>query len=276
MMKHLLNDSEFRFNEILFEGRNKNYGAYALRNDANGMLTKAMFVGVSLFATIAAVPLLINAFKATEVVEKPKIFVEGDLSNVDTFEKDPPAAVIPPKAENLTTVESRIPTPVRDSKKETAPATIDESENAIRGFENKKGEDPVIQYVPPVIGSVPGISTVKPVVVDSVKPVNNDPVANPDIDAKFPGGINAFRSKVVQNFDTSDFEGTGDKISTSIVFIVEKDGTVSNIKANGKDTGFNREAEATIKKIKGKWEPAKVNGQPVRSYFTIPISMLFE
>ncbi len=276
MMKHLLNDSELRFNEILFEGRNKKYGAYALRNEADGVLTKSMFVGVALFAAFSVAPLFLTIFKSTDIKEKPKIFVEGNLKNVDQIHKQNPPTILPPKSDNITTVESRIPTPVRDSHKETPPATLAESENAVRGFENKKGDDPIVQYVPPVVSSVPGVVTQNPPAQVVAKPVSNDPVENPDISAKFPGGINAFRNKVVQNFDTSDFAGSGEKISTSIVFIVEKDGSISNIKANGKDSYFNREAESTIKKIKGKWSPAQVNGQPVRSYFTIPISMIFE
>ena len=42
------------------------------------------------------------------------------------------------------------------------------------------------------------------------------------------------------------------------------------------DAAFNKEAEKTIRNIKGKWMPAKLNGKNVRSYFNFPISMQFE
>ena len=50
----------------------------------------------------------------------------------------------------------------------------------------------------------------------------------------------------------------------------------SNIKIIGKNTDFNNEAERTIKSIKTKWTPGKVNGQPVRSRFRFPVTMNFE
>ena len=49
-MKQHNQNQEFRFNEVLFEHRNKEYGAYALRNDSDRILTKALFVGASLMA----------------------------------------------------------------------------------------------------------------------------------------------------------------------------------------------------------------------------------
>ena len=274
-MKHLLPHSEFQLDEILFQDRNKAYGAYVLRSESDRILTKAMFVGVALFAAVAVSPMIANAFKMKEI-EKPPVFVESEFIPIDEIpDVKPPEKVTPPKQIDVKTVDSQVPTPTKNPPKQSAPATIDESKDAVLGFENKAGDKPTVAYVPPVVHTVPGIGDTKPV-IETPKPVSNDPVSNPDIEAKFPGGINAFRNKVVQNFDTTSFEGTGDKLSSSIVFIVEKDGTISNITAKGNDATFNKEAERTIRKIKGKWEPAKMNGQPVRSYFKMPISMLFE
>jgi protein TonB len=62
-----------------------------------------------------------------------------------------------------------------------------------------------------------------------------------------------------------------------VTFIVEKDGTISGLKANGKDVEFNNEAIRTIKNVKGLWKPAKnKQGEAVRSYFKFPITMNFE
>ena len=71
-------------------------------------------------------------------------------------------------------------------------------------------------------------------------------------------------------------DGTGEVAKTTIIFIVEKDGTISEVKATGPNADFNREAIKTIKSVKGKWVPAKLNGENVRSYFKFPISMQFE
>lgn len=65
-------------------------------------------------------------------------------------------------------------------------------------------------------------------------------------------------------------EGT---LKTEISFIVERDGTLTNIKATGPNSDFNREVERTVKSIRNKWMPAKINGEPVKSSYRIPFTM---
>jgi protein TonB len=69
-MKHLHQNQEFRFNEVLFEHRNKKYGAYVLRNESDRILTKALFVGVSLLAAVSITPFVIKAFKTSGPIDK--------------------------------------------------------------------------------------------------------------------------------------------------------------------------------------------------------------
>ncbi|MGC4129452.1 MAG: energy transducer TonB [Bergeyella sp.] len=273
-MKHLLKNTEFQLDEILFQGRNKEYGAYVLRSESELILTKALFAGVALFGAVALTPFILNAFKTDSgIATPPPVVVE--LSDVEKFTETvkPPEIAVPPK-QDVKIVDTRVPEPVRDAKIQTPPATIDDSKDAVRGFENKDGIPPVVEYTPPQLST--GGTNVKTPPTEKVEPVSNEPFVNPEVSADFQGGINAFRNKMMQNFDTSGFEGSGDKITTTVVFIVERDGTISGVKADGADAYFNREAERTIKKIKGKWNPAKVNGQPVRSYFRFPVSMKFE
>lgn len=71
-MKNLFkSDQNNRFNEILFENRNKNYGAYVLRNQEGEILQKSLLIGVALFAATALTPLLINSFSTKTVVTAP-------------------------------------------------------------------------------------------------------------------------------------------------------------------------------------------------------------
>ena len=94
--------------------------------------------------------------------------------------------------------------------------------------------------------------------------------------AEFPGGINAFRNKVSGNFDGSAMNGDEGTVKTEITFVVERDGSITDVKANGKNSDFNSEAVRTIKSIKNKWTPAKINGQSVRYRFRLPLTMNFE
>ena len=88
------------------------------------------------------------------------------------------------------------------------------------------------------------------------------------------GGLNGFRAKVVENFDSEAVQGEG-MLTTTVKFVVETNGTVSQVKATGANPDFNREAERVVRSIKG-WKPAKKGGVNVRSYYSLPLKMKFE
>lgn len=270
-MKNFLNsEKDFRFNEILFENRNKNYGAYVLRNSEANLLTKSLFIGVALFTAVAVSPLIVNSFRKTVVSN------DGSEGFIFTPVELPPdkipvvvkQAVSPKVIEN--TAKSEDPTPTRNAFKETRATPV----SAIGNVRTDTGT--------PVAN--PSGTTASPQIADRtvqadpqpLKPVNDDPVSQVDVEASFGGGINAFRAKVVSNFNAENFEGAGGLIKTTVTFIVEKNGTITGVTAKGPDSKFNKEAETTIKNIKGKWMPAKLNGEAVRSYFNFPISMQFD
>lgn len=271
-MKNFLNtQTEARFNDLLFENRNKEYGAYALRREEGTILLKSLFIGVAFFASLSVVPLIVSAFQTPTIIKETP-GVEIDFTPIDEVPDKAPeiiAPTVPAAPPSVNTYDSRLATPTKDAKVTSEINTVIDND-AIPGIENIVGMPPTTIAPPPVISIV-----VPPIVVKS-KPIDNSPSVVVDVQASFNGGINAFRTKVVQNFNTDHFEGTGDLMKTTVSFIVEKDGTISGIKANGQDAAFNKEAEKTIKNIKGKWAPAQLNGQNVRSYFNFPISMMFE
>ena len=111
-----------------------------------------------------------------------------------------------------------------------------------------------------------------------VKPQVSDTQVYSEVEqlAEFPGGINSFRTKVNNNFDTSVMDGDEGTLKTEITFVVERDGSITDVKASGSNKTFNEEAIRTVKSIKNKWTPAKINGQSVRYRFRMPLTMMFE
>ncbi|MCT2406867.1 energy transducer TonB [Chryseobacterium antibioticum] len=281
-MKHLNQNQEFRFNEVLFEHRNKEYGAYALRNESDRILTKALFVGVSLLAAISITPLVISAFTSEPSfhvpVDGPPVVIK--LKKVDDQQR-PPVEIVKPvqpvAPPNVKQVDTSVPTPKSDA---IEPIKQNKPKDAIPGLiDNLKG-DPVKSdsYLPP-----PPVIGTGPVIKDTPAPapkVDDNHIANKgelSAEAIFPGGLESFRNKVINKFDGSGFDGTGETMRTVVTFVVEKDGTISGIKADGKDAEFNKEAIRTIKSIGGTWKAAKnKQGETVRSYFKFPITMNFE
>lgn len=272
-MKNLLPNKEFQLDEILFENRNKNYGAYVLRNEADRILTKSMLIGIGVFAMIAITPLIMNVFNEPKKTNVSESFPPIDMQIVDQPEK-PPVAVqaVPPVSSQVNTLNSTVPTPTKEPKIEKVMPKHSDYDQAVAGTEEVIGTPPVINYTPSAVQNI----EVKSPEITIPKPVDNSPRTTVDIQADFTGGINAFRNKVVNQFDTSVLDGRGEVVKTTLVFIIEKDGSISEVKATGPDATFNREAIKTIKAVKGKWIPAKVNGENVRSYFNFPISMKFE
>lgn len=281
-MKQHNQNQEFRFNEVLFEHRNKEYGAYVLRNESDRILTKALFIGASLMAAVSITPFVISALKPVETITDggyvlpPPVLIPDDPVA-------PPVKITPVKPEtapNTKTFDSTVPTPsstAQDNvKKDPVP------DDAVAGFKDNFKGDPVAPNTPNVptvtVGTGP-VMTTPPLVISD--PVDKNKIAESGelgVEANFAGGIDSFRNKVMNSFDSSGFESE-EVVKTTVTFIVEMDGTISGVKANGTNADFNNEAMRTIKMIsnKGKWIPAKnKKGEFVRSYFKFPISMKFE
>lgn len=281
-MKHLEHNQEFRLNEILFENRNKAYGAYVLRTESDRILTKAFFIGVGLLAAVSIIPVAISAFRAPEVpsgglIDEPPVMIDVSKPN------DPPAEVLPPQTvtpppPSVRQYDSQVVTPTRNA--DESKIVKDIPDDAIAGVKNDFTAPPATPdvHIPAASDSGPG-TIVPPKVIPRTDPGPDNSVKGIDelsVSAKFEGGIDAFRAKVMNKFDVSAFEDEG-SVNTTVTFIVERDGTISDIKTNGKDASFNAEAIRTIKAVKGKWVPGKnKKGESVRSYFKFPITMKFD
>lgn len=261
--------------EVVFANRNKSYGAYALRNDYSNQLTKALFIGIAFFASVSAVPLVMNAFKSEVLLPKDDFSGREILVINDTETPKPkPDNTTPARVKTVANPEV---TPVREIRKNKTLPTKKDFEGAAVGTETKPGPETTISVAPPISVGPPSATDHQP--VSPPAPVEDPNViidgAKADVAADFKGGINAFRQKVAQGFDTSSIDQSG-VVSATITFVVEKDGSISNIKITGANADFNQEAERTVKSIKTKWTPAQLNGKAVRSSFRMPISMRIE
>ena len=261
--------------EVVFANRNKSYGAYALRNDYSNQLTKALFIGIAFFASVSAVPLVMNAFKSEVLLPKDDFSGREILVINDTETPKPkPDNTTPSRVKTVANPEV---TPVREIRKNKTLPTKKDFEGAAIGTETKPGPETTISVAPPISVGPPSATDHQP--VSPPAPVEDPNViidgAKADVAADFKGGINAFRQKVAQGFDTSSIDQSG-VVSATITFVVEKDGSISNIKITGANADFNQEAERTVKSIKTKWTPAQLKGKAVRSSFRMPISMRIE
>lgn len=265
--------------EIVFENRNKEYGAYDIRHQYPRLLTKSFILGTALFLVAALSPFIYLTIK--RLTEPPKQEVKADLVEIlqedkiieEPKEELPPPPPPPKEEEKIEVIQNVVPEPVKAPKIETPPPPISKQLETTTGLNNQEGVK-APAYTPPP----PPPSTGTRTSTAEVKPQVSDTQVYSEVEqtAEFPGGINSFRKKVGDSFDSSAMNGDEGTVKTEITFVVERDGSITDIKANGKNADFNSEAVRTIKSIKNKWAPAKINGQSVRYRFRLPLTMNFE
>ena len=282
------------FEELVFENRNKAYRAYDLRRSYRGLLTRAFLIGVLFFSGMVLLPLLYSKTIKTEAKEEDGTTVILNPEDFETVEEEDPVPDEPfenkqeevlqslddvaPPSEQVATIANVVPEPVENAPIETPPPTKKDMENKAISTKTVEGVAATNNAPPPVQGVEGGRGTQAKIegakIVD--KPVDTKEIhTSVDVEADYGnGGLNGFRAKVVENFDSEAVQGEG-MLTTTVKFVVETNGTVSQVKATGSNPDFNREAERVVRSIKG-WKPAKKGGVNVRSYYSLPLKMKFE
>ncbi len=265
--------------EIVFENRNKAYGAYDLRTTYRSMLTKAFLLGTILFCVIAITPFVIMKIKQMTAAETTEvnanlidIIPEEEIIIEEKKEEEPPPPPPPKEEPKIEVIQNVVPEPVKAPKVETPPPPISEQLKTTTGVVAQEGIKAPAYAPPPPPPSTGKVKTVE------VKPQVSETQVYTEVEqlAEFPGGINAFRSKVANSFDTSVMSGDEGTLKTDITFVVERDGSITDVKASGPNRDFNDEAIRTVKSIKNKWAAAKINGKAVRYRYRLPLTMQFE
>lgn len=243
------------------------------------MLTKAFIFGTILFCVVAITPFVIMKIKQMTAVETQEvnanlidILPEEELIIEAPKEEEPPPPPPPKEEPKQEVIQNVVPEPVKAPKVETPPPPITKQLETTTGLANQEGVKTPSYTPPPPPPSTGKVQTVE------VKPQVSETQVYTEVEqlAEFPGGINKFRSTVGNNFDTSVMSGDEGTVKTEVIFVVERDGSITDVKANGPNSDFNAEAIRTVKSIKNKWTPAKINGKSVRYRYRLPLTMNFE
>ncbi|GAB3918041.1 energy transducer TonB [Mucilaginibacter boryungensis] len=258
--------------DIVFNGRNKSYGAYELRKQNPKSTVKALIFTVLLFVFAVSLPTIINKIKGfiPKAPEKVKI-VEVNLKPpppIDNTKKPPPPPPEPPKPK---VDQVRFPPPVvkpDNEVKEKDPPTQEELKVADPGPKDQKGDpNAAIRIDEPV-----GNSDTKAVTEES-----NEIFTAVEEQASFPGGLGKFGDYLGKNIRypavarENNVQG-----KVFLTFVVERDGSLTDIKVlRGIGSGCDEEAIRVIK-ASPKWKPGMQNGRAVRSQFTVPISFTLQ
>jgi periplasmic protein TonB len=260
--------------DMVFENRNKEYGAYHLRTNYKNYLTKALIYGSSVFILLFGGAYTYNKYKDKLFKDDLKE-VEIDLSKIK--EELPPEEKIlppppppPPPVEpppDVAQVKFLPPEPKRDEEviNEEPPPPAEEIEKAVISDKTVEGVEAVEAFVPP-----PPPEEVKVVAIE--KPAEEEIFTAVEQQAEFPGGTSAMYKYLGENIK---YPAAAQRANVSgrvfVKFVVEKDGSIGNIEVQ-KGIGFGCDEEA-IRVIKSmpKWNPGRQNGKNVRVYFNMPV-----
>ena len=254
--------------DILFEGRNKEYGAYDLRRTYRKRLTVAMTVMLSalLLLTIGFVFAGDEKQNAKQVILPPDL----ELQRIQQEQPvEPPPPPPPPKQPEPPKVEMSKFTPPKivadnEVKKEDMPPETDKLDDTKIGTMNQEGEKDLDIVAPPVNDGN------RNVVVAPQKEEEdwNRTFTKVEIPSMYPGGSPAWQRFLNRNlrFDPVDgIQGT-----VVVQFIVDKEGNVSEVQAISGPEELRAESVRVIRKS-GKWTPAVQNGHQVKSVQKQPI-----
>ena len=255
--------------DLLFEGRNKEYGAYDLRRHYNGRLGRAIAVTSGLVVVLCSFTLVKGHGKAAAVA--PAV---TDVVMEAVPDKTPPPVVpkpVVPRVQPVATIRFVTTHIVPDNEvkpNETQPENKDLDNVKISTATKDGALDDGVAPGPASEGVDKGI-------VSKPKPDAGDDavVLHVEIESQYPGGLPAWSRFLNKNLRYPDEAQQTDVSGTVLVqFIVDKDGNVSDVEAvSGPTTGGLREEAVRVIKKSGKWIPALQNGRSVKSYKRQPV-----
>jgi protein TonB len=249
--------------DIVFEGKNKAYGAYDLRKSNTKTTVRALIIGAVLFSVLVAAPLIMSLLPDSS----------GDDDSLDTKivtmklppkkeepKKDlPPPPPPPPKVDQVKFVK---PVVAKAEEVTEEPPKITEIKDKKLGNETIKG-DPDAELTVEPVGNGPAA------VVEEDNSIYN--TAGIEVKPDFPGGMEKFYKFVGNNYQTPEEDGLKGKVY--VTFVVEKDGSLTDIKVI-RDIGYGtgKEAIRVLNKCP-KWTPGEQNGKKVRVLYSLPITI---
>lgn len=249
--------------DIVFEGKNKLYGAYELRKTNPKTSIIAFIIGAFIFAFALSVPLLaslIDFSSNNDEVLNEKITTVKLPPKEKPKENLPPPPPPPPKVDQVKFVK---PVVAKTEEIVEEPPKIEEIKDKKLGDENIKG-DPDAELTVEPVGNGP-----KDVVEAEDNTIYNS--AGIAVKPEFPGGIEKFYKYVGKNFNVPEVEGLKGKIF--VTFVVEKDGSLTDIKVL-RDVGYGTDKEALrVLKNSPRWVPGEQNGKKIRVLYSLPITI---
>lgn len=252
-------------NSLVFADRNRDYGAYELRQEYGHRMVIAVLGAIGVLVAVVMVPSVIAHYGSGTVVVGPPLMHVVDYE-LPTITYPPPPAPKPTTPKAATVLPTK-PDPEKPRVVEVVdipvipPVTRPDTSLTVAAPVGLPGGGKVGRDADPdgAVGAGPGTDLGTTVLNDfEVQEV-----------PEFPGGEAAMGEWVKRNLDfPADVVG---KDVVYVQFTVGLDGRVDDVQAvKGKQKSYKVAAERTVRRMP-KWKPARMNGHDVRCRLTLPI-----
>ncbi|UAY51589.1 TonB family protein [Ferruginibacter albus] len=259
--------------DILFENRNKAYGAYVLRKNYNDRIYQALLITLS----CAALVLFLSQLNFKEQVKQTPIAI------FDPTVLQPPKApekkkeepkkknsdVIKRTSQAVATAKLTKPLVVPNDKADVNIPKISDLDNKIISTSTASGIDNPGIINTQVKDTLQGNGGGKDLVDNAL------PTSNPDIMPQYPGGNEALSRFLQKNLRPQN-DMAEEEVKVNVRFVVGFDGTISGftvVKSGGEQ--FDEEVLRVLKKMPH-WVPGKSNGKNVAVYYMVPVTFVTE
>ncbi|HRG18334.1 MAG TPA: energy transducer TonB [Flavobacterium lutivivi] len=269
---------EKNWTDLVFEGKNQQYGAYVLRRENQRTTLISLFLGLLLFTSVIALSSFVNSLSNDNTIIIPD--ETPDVIHVSNWTQP-----VEQKKNELPNVQkNQQETSLIDKKVIKDPVIVKTIDNPDNVATNKEVKNISTVNTNTTGTGITGINAgggngtntdVNNVIVDN--PENGDGIVNKTFELdkipSFPNGMDKFYQYVAKNFKTPELD-EGQVLTVLVSFIVEKDGSMSNIKVlRNPGYGMDKEAIRVLQSLKVKWEPGIIKGKPVRTEYSLPIKV---
>jgi protein TonB len=255
--------------DVIFNDRNKEYGAYQLRKNNARNTIVALVITAVLFVFAVSLPTIINKIKGLIPPPQEKVKIqEVVLIPPPPINKNEPPPPPPPTAEpqKPKVDQVKFPPPIVKPDEQVPdkdPPTQEDLKVADPGQKDIKGDPTQTVRIDEPVGNAP----VSAAVVESNP---NEIFTSVEQLPAFNGDFNKYLSKAVRYPAVAQENGVQGRVN--VTFVVERDGSLTDIKVVGRTFGSGLEEEAMrVVKSSPKWTPGRQNGRAVRVQYTVPI-----
>jgi protein TonB len=251
------------FDDLLFESRNKEYGAYQLRKKYNSVVIIGILTASLLVALVVILPFVLTP-KTDNVLVGSGGYTQLQMENLEPPREEIYVPPSPPPRQSVHVEEivKYVPPEVVDSVPLIEKSTLSTDE-----YINQTTDERIDET---------GVGNGEDLNSGQEGTASNEPFMLVEVMPSFKGGgLDKFRDWV--NKRTNYPQAAIDKKirgTVNLTFIVEKDGSVSSVTVvKGVDPLLD---EAAVKAISEspKWTPGLQRGQPVRVRYSIPLNFM--